>query len=292
MMGFRLEQCASWASMRALRTVRLGAAALAVTVLAAAGPPDVSQGLLDWQLGRPAEAFVHWRTAALAGDPRGALYMGTLFDTGRGVTQDYRQAMAWYAKAAELGSAAGAFNVAVFFDAGLGAPANPKAAAAWYARAAAGGFGRAAYNLAMMTEAGTGVPADPARAMALYRIAAGHGITAARAHLASFGRPVSGVVHAPDDPATAAFQNAQAVLLSRGPGDAARMVILLKQAAERHNPLAEYDLGYCYQRGMGLPKDAAQALALYRRAAADAADEPVRSIAQAGIDSLKAAAGG
>ncbi len=282
--------------MGALRVVRLAgsvlaraaASAAAVSVLAAASPAgDIGRGLLEWQRGRPAEAFVHWQAAALAGDARGALFIGTLFDTGQGVAEDGRQAMAWYAKAAELGSAAGAFNVGVLYDAGQGAPENPQAAASWYARAAAGGFGRAAYNLALMYEAGTGVPADQARARSLYRMAASRGITAARAHLASFERTGIPVTRPPEDPAAQAFQQAQTVLLSRGPGDAARMVALFRQAAEQHNPLAEYDLGYCYQRGMGLPPDAAQALAFYRRAAADAAEPSVRSIAQAGIDSLK-----
>ncbi len=279
---------------RAASLARVIAPAVAVVVLGAAGERgEIDRGLTDWQLGRPAEAFEHWRQASLAGDARGALYIGTLFDTGRGVAPDCRQAMAWYARAAELGSAAGAFNVGVLYDSGLCVAGNPRAAASWYARAAAGGFGRGAYNLALMYEAGTGVPVDHARAMALYRNAAEHGITAARAHLVSFGRPVTSVVRSPpQDPAAKAFEQAQSVLLSRGPADAARMVALLQQAAEQHNSLAEYDLGYCYQRGMGLPTNAVQALSFYRRAAADASDASVRAIAQAGIDSLTARAGG
>ena len=277
----------------ASRLAEACAAAAAVVLLGAAGPQDeIGRGLLDWQLGRPAEAFEHWRQASLAGDASGALYIGTLFDTGDGVAPNCRQAMAWYAKAAELGSAAGAFNVGVLYDSGLCVAASPQAAASWYARAAAGGFGRGAYNLALMYEAGIGVPADRARAKALYRTAAEHGITAARAHLVSFGRPVIRSAPPREDPAAQAFAQAQSVLLSRGPADAARMVALLQQAAEQHNPLAEYDLGYCYQRGMGLPANVVQALTFYRRAVADASDASVRSIAQAGIDSLKTHAGG
>ena len=277
----------------AARLAGVCVAAAAAVVLGAAGPQDdIGQGLMDWQLGRPAEAFGHWRQAALAGDARGALYIGTLFDTGNGVAPDCRQAMAWYARAAELGSAPGAFNVGVLYDSGLCGRENLQAAASWYARAAAGGFGRGAYNLALLYETGSGVPVDRARAAALFRTAAEHGITAARTHLVSFGRPVIRDVRPQENPAAQAFAQAQAVLLSRGPADAARMVALLRQAAEQHDPLAEYDLGYCYQRGMGLPANALQAMTLYRRAVADASDDSVRAIAQAGIGSLKTGAGG
>ena len=277
--------------LAALVLARAWVSAAAVLTLGAASPVgDVAQGLSYWQLGRPAEALALWRQAALAGNARGALYTGVLFDTGQGVKQDFRQAMTWYVKAAELGSAAGAFNVGVLYDAGLGTAENLQAAASWYARAAAGGFGRGAYNLAMMYEAGAGVPVDRARALALYKLAAERGIRAARAHLASLGRPVTGAARPPDDPAAQAFQQAQSVLLSRGPSEAVRMVALLRQAADRHDPLAEYDLGYCYQRGMGLPPDRVQALALYKRAVADAAGASVAAIAQAGIDSLRTGA--
>ncbi len=114
-----------------------------VAASAATGHADTAPGLADFREGRFAEAFEAWRTAAAAGDARGALYVGVLYDTGLGVTQDYGEAAAWYRRAAEAGNAAGAFNMGVLEDAGLGRPKNPQQAADWYAHAADQGFGRA-----------------------------------------------------------------------------------------------------------------------------------------------------
>ncbi len=270
------------------------AAATAVLVLAAAtpGPAPADRGLADFREGQFAEAFRDWREAADAGDARGALYIGVLYDSGMGVKQDYRQAMAWYRRAASAGSAAGAFNVAVMFDAGLGVAKDPAEAARWYGRAAAGGFARAEYNLAMLYETGTGVPRDRRKAVALYRRAAFAGIAAARAHLVSLGSPYQAPGSAKPDAALRDFAQAQALLLGRGPADMSRMAALFRRAAEQHNALAEYDLGYCYEHGIGVGPDRAQARDFYSRAAADAADPSLRAIAMAGAGGADGGAAG
>ena len=54
---------------------------------------DIDAGLSDFRQGRFAEALQDWSKAAAAGDARGYLYIGVLYDTGLGVPQDYRQAM-------------------------------------------------------------------------------------------------------------------------------------------------------------------------------------------------------
>jgi TPR repeat protein len=277
------------ASRLGARAAIAAAAALGVLAIlgAAAGDAvDVDRGLTDFRHGLFAEAFEDWRLAAAAGDPRGALYVGVLYDSGLGVAQDEVQAMAWYRRAAEGGSAAGAFNVGVLYDAGLGGARDPAQAAVWYARAAAAGFGRAEYNLAMLYETGTGVPRNRARAIALYSRAASHGISAARLHLVALGQVVPDVTTAPQDVALQAFRQAQDVLLSRGPAEAADAAALLRRAADQHNALAEYDLGYCYERGLGVPVDQVQAYTWYRRAVTDATDASLRAIAQSSSDAL------
>jgi TPR repeat protein len=82
------------------------------------------------------------------------------------------------------------------------------------------------------------------------------------------------------------FQQAQQLLLARGPADAARAAGLFRRAAERGNALAEYDYGYCFEHGLGVPRDPGQALAWYQRAASHAADDAVRSIALAGVSNI------
>ncbi len=272
----------------------MAAMAAGLAMIAALGAaktrPSADAGLAAFRQGRFAEALQAWQQAAEAGDSRSALYVGVLYDSGSGVPQDAAQALIWYRRAAEAGSAVGAFNVGVLYDAGQGVPADPRQAAAWYRRAAAGGFGRAQYNLAMMYEAGSGVPRSTARAVALYTSAARQGISAARDHLAALGHPFAGSIHAVPDTPMQDFQRAQQLLLSRGPAEAGQMAALFARAAAQHNPLAEYDLAYCYQHGMGVASDRAQAAAWYRRAAADAPEGALRAIAQAGSANLEGSA--
>ena len=133
---------------------RIAVAALALMFCVASDAGHTSQGLAEFKQGRFAEAFQEWSSAAEAGDARGALYVGVLYDTGLGVPQDYNQAMAWYRRASDAGSPAGAFNVGVLYDAGIGVGKDPAQAAAWYSLAAKRGFGRAEYNLGMLYETG------------------------------------------------------------------------------------------------------------------------------------------
>ena len=172
-------------------------------------------------------------------------------------------------------------------DAGRGVPPDPAQAASWYERAAAKGFGRAEYNLGLLYEEGAGVPRSRARAIQLFNRAAGHGITAAQAHLQRLGQRAAAVSARPGDPAMTEFQQAQQLLLARGPAEAARAAEFFRRAAERGNALAEYDFGYCYEHGLGVPRDPAQAHVWYRRAASHATDEAVRSIALAGARNLE-----
>lgn len=280
-----------WAGRRRKCLAMLGAVGVLLALSGPAARADTASGLDDFQNGRFAEAFQQWTQAAAAGDSRGALFVGVLYDTGLGVGQSYPLALEWYRRAADAGNATGMFNAGVMHDAGRGVPPDPAQAASWYERAAAKGFGRAEYNLGLLYQSGIGVRASRTRAIQLFRRAADHGITAAQAHLQQLGVGQPGQRSASastrvGDPAMTDFQQAQQLLLARGPAEAARAAELFRRAAERGNALAEYDYGYCYEHGLGLPRDSAQALAWYQRAASHAADEAVRSIALAGARNL------
>jgi TPR repeat protein len=260
--------------------------ALALLVLAAAAPSEVAAGLAEFRQGLFAEAFRDWDAASQAGDARGALYIGVLYDTGLGGAQDFAKAMAWYKQAALGGSAVGAFNAGVLYDAGLGVPKNPQEAAHWYALAAQRGFARAQYNLALLYESGTGVAKNRQKAISLFKSAAARGVTASRAHLSALGvaapAPTAGVQANP----MADFQQAQHMIASRSTDEVAKAAAVFRQSAEKHDALAEYDLGYCYERGLGVPPDSTQALLWYGRAVADSKDAAIKSAAQSSIDYL------
>ena len=59
-----------------------------------------------------------------------------LFDQGKGVPQEYGEAVAWYRKAAKQGHASAQFNLGVMFDGGQGVPQEYGEAVAWYRKAA------------------------------------------------------------------------------------------------------------------------------------------------------------
>jgi len=254
---------------------------------ARADPGMDAAGAAAFRQGAFAEAYADWTISAQAGDGRAARYLGVLYDTGEGVHQDRARAFHWYERAAALGDAGGMFNMAVSYDAGTGTEQNRAEAARWYGRAAALHHGRAEYNLALMYEAGDGVPRDPAKARLLFEAAAHDGIAAATAHL-----PASQRVAVAMQPAGAdtIFLQAQRALLSRTPQDAISAVALFRQAASRNDPaapLAQYDLAWCYENGIGVQADPQQARALYLRAAAEAHEPGLRDLAQAGAKGVE-----
>ena len=63
-------------------------------------------------------------------------YLGLMYYLGKGVTQDYKQAVYWYTKAAEQGYPKAQFNLALMYDDGKGVTQDYKQAVYWYTKAA------------------------------------------------------------------------------------------------------------------------------------------------------------
>ena len=274
------------------RRLRSGVGILAILCLAGMGSParaDTAAGLADFQQGEFAEAQTEWRAAAAQGDATAALFIGVSYDVGEGVAPDVRQAAAWYATAAKLGNPAAMFNLAVCYDTGRGVERDPTQAIAWYEQAANQDYARADYNLGLIYLDGSGVPRDQDRAVYWFRRAYSRGIAAAKLHL---GKREGTLRHAELAPEHAenssmqAFQQAQAILLNRTADKLGQAVSLFRTAAENNNPLAAYDLAYCYENGIGVRTDRMAAYRWYRRAAAQAQDDGLRSIARSSATAL------
>ena len=62
--------------------------------------------------------------------------LGRMYDNGRGVTRDYKQAVNWYTKAAEQGDTVAQYNLGVMYRNGRGVTRDYKQAVNWYAKAA------------------------------------------------------------------------------------------------------------------------------------------------------------
>ena len=86
--------------------------------------------------------------------------MGVAYTVGRGVSQSYTSAAAWYFKAARQGHAVAQNNLGVMYSQGLGVQQNQVQAVKWYTCAAEQGYRGAQENLAKKYVAGIGVPQD------------------------------------------------------------------------------------------------------------------------------------
>lgn len=263
--------------------------AAVLTGLPALAHADDAAGVAAFRQGRFAEAYQAWSASAAAGDGRAARFIGVMYDTGEGVLQNRDRALAWYRRAADLGDPVGMFNVAVLYDSGNGLPRDAAEAARWYSRAARLHDGRAEYDLALMYSAGDGVARDPAEARRLFAASARDGISAGAQRVSN--RMRVGQAQRTHDAEDVAFIAAQRALLSRDPQQTAAAATLFHVAALRGGPaaaLAQYDLAWCYEMGVGTSPDREQAYRWYLHAAAQTSDPALRELAESSALDLHA----
>jgi TPR repeat protein len=193
------------------------------------------------------EALVWYRLAAARGEPLGQQHLADAYRSGRlGLARDPAEALRLYHIAADHGLPGAVFMLGVLAEMGEGQPADTDVALDFYHRAAAAAWPAAMMRLGDAARDGTlGQPQDDAAAMALYRRAAAFGLPPAQADLGW--------------------------MLERGRGTLADPAAALEQyrAAAAHGaPFAELRLGQAYRRGeLGLLPDDAAALTWYRAAA-------------------------
>jgi TPR repeat protein len=113
--------------------------------------------------------------AAEQGDAQAQYSLGNMYHKGEGVQQDFKQAASWYQKAAEQGDARAQYNIGVMYEKGMGVQQDFKQAVAWYRKAAEQGHAEAQYNLGCMYRKGEGVQQDSKQAAVWFRNAADQG---------------------------------------------------------------------------------------------------------------------
>ncbi|MDA9499824.1 hypothetical protein XI05_20610 [Bradyrhizobium sp. CCBAU 11357] len=65
------------------------------------------------------------------GDAAAQSYLGMLFETGRGVPQNYTEAAMWYRRAAEQGDSRAQYSLGLLYDRGQGVPQDIVEASKW-----------------------------------------------------------------------------------------------------------------------------------------------------------------
>ena len=85
-------------------------------------------------------AFALCRPLAEQGEAIAQLDLGAMYFDGKGVPQDYAEAVKWYRKAAEQGAWAAQFQLGAMYDTGNGVPQDYAEAVKWYRKAATKGL--------------------------------------------------------------------------------------------------------------------------------------------------------
>ncbi len=107
-----------------------------------------------------AETIAEWRARAEQGDAKAQNELGVMYAKGRGMPQDYGEAVRWYRKAAAQGNAKAQYNLGVSYANGGGVPQDYGQAVTWYRKAAQQGHAQAQTNPGLMSDEGRGVPQD------------------------------------------------------------------------------------------------------------------------------------
>ena len=84
-----------------------------------------------------------YRLAADQGVATAQYNLGSMYYNGRGVLQDYEEAVFWYRLAAEQGNARAQYNLGVMYANGRGLLQDNVVAHTWYNIASANGFAKA-----------------------------------------------------------------------------------------------------------------------------------------------------
>ena len=133
--------------------------------------------------GQYEQAFPVCSEAAEQGDVKTQNILGLMYDSGKGVQQDYAEAAKWYRKAAEQGYADAQYNLGGMYANGEGVQQDDTEAVKWYRKAAEHGDAGAQYNLGGMYRNGEGVQQDDTEAIKWYRKAAEQGVAKAQYNL-------------------------------------------------------------------------------------------------------------
>jgi hypothetical protein len=105
--------------------------------LASAGPVEAAG-----PVGKVVVSSTGLFRAAERGDPRAQTMIGFMYETGRGLPQDYMLAVAWYQRAAQQGYPRAQYLLGLMYDRGQGIAEDYVTAHTWLNLAAAGAGGR------------------------------------------------------------------------------------------------------------------------------------------------------
>ncbi|HUL05704.1 MAG TPA: trypsin-like peptidase domain-containing protein [Candidatus Acidoferrum sp.] len=261
---------------------RLVIAAWLLLVLSSPTRAGWKEGLAAYERGDYDTAFREFLPLAEHGDAHAQYNLGIMYDEGRGVRQDYSEAVKWYRSAAEYrsaverGDAVAQFNLGFMYAKGHGVPTDAVEAVKWYRRAAEQGLSLAKFTLGVMYYYGRGVPRDDREAAEWYSKAAERSALSTSVVNHMFQGVVQDYGEAARWYRNAAEQGDAGAQLTLGfmydkgygvPQDDREAVNWYRRAAEEGDGYAQFTLGFMYYEGRGVPQDYSEAAKLFRRSA-------------------------
>ena len=155
--------------MKLLKIIILGLLLTGVNSAWASSADDAVQAYLRGEFNK---AAVLLRPVAEQGDAQAQIYMGLLYERGKGVPQDYAESVKWYRLAAEQGKADAQYYLGNMYRNGNGVPQNGAEAVIWYRKAAEQGKSAAQNSLGEIYAKGKGVKRDYVKSYMWFNVAA------------------------------------------------------------------------------------------------------------------------
>jgi TPR repeat protein len=149
--------------------------AFLMTLSAPVAAQDFDKGLAAYDASDWATALQEWKPLAEQGSASAQFNLALMYSNGRGVLQDYKEAVKWYTLAAEQGYARAQFLLAINYYVGEGVLQDYEEAVKWYTLAAEQGHVQAQFHLGSRYALGRGALQDNIMAHMWINIASANG---------------------------------------------------------------------------------------------------------------------
>jgi hypothetical protein len=194
---------------------------------------DFDRGLAAYNAGDVATALSEWKSSAEEGDADAQFGLGVLYEEGKGVQLDDREAAKWHSLAAQQGHIGAQYNLGVMYANGRGVPKDDSEAFKWLVKSADQGDAATEFAVAVMYHNAQGITQSNMEAVRWYTKAANQGHAEAQYNLGQLNRKGGGGIVRNDKEAVRWYA----------------------KAAEQSLAKAQYNLGYMYSVGKGTPQD-------------------------------------
>ena len=200
-----------------------------------------------------------YRLKAKDGDVEAARELGLLYLSGKGVPQDFKEALRWLGMAGDHGDGSAASALGNMYYQGQGVAQDFTQAFGWYQKAALKGNVGAEMVLGGMYFKGQGVAKDYGQAFSWYQKAADQGVSSAQGVIGSM------------------YYNGQGA--PQDYGEARRW---FEKAAIQGDADAQYAVGLIFEKGQGADPDTTIAVEWYKKAAAQGQPDAMGALKRLG----------